>query len=472
MITISKKLSEIIREDGMAEVLVIPISAIPFTSDIHTNIFVQPTYFRHGSIYPTKRIRNNDKSQAEQARTARTELNKFCRVLYNIVRVIEDKVTSISEDMIIKIIKAKEDGIITRKGGWLDSASVLSYLSLSSDNTSYSHHRKIYDFFIEYAMTTEAAEHDYEVFDIYTRRLIRFELYMQQVEGIKDYSLSIDSMKAEDVKKLQYYAKHEYEIFQEHAELMAHINDTVDKILPRMVKSKICKPSGQSDITMLLKMNTIFNWLINVKHEISANPFHGIEIGKHVVQKKMIILNPKEIDILLNCDLSDKPGLASLRDIFVFQCKTGIRLRDIVSLTWLSISSQGKLKYTAKHVQDEIYPAPDNVILDDVCMDIIRRNRGISMTSPIFSPVSYESHAPLLKKVFLYSGLVRGVQIRMPHSKRYKWVPLCNCACTELAIRTHYFHTHPELIPSDIQDGEIRHKQSTSSDNKKTNEQG
>ncbi|MCQ2148522.1 MAG: hypothetical protein MJZ16_13580, partial [Bacteroidales bacterium] len=198
----------------MAEVLVIPISAIPFTSDIHTNIFVQPTYFRHGSIYPTKRIRNNDKSQAEQARTARTELNKFCRVLYNIVRVIEDKVTSISEDMIIKIIKAKEDGIITRKGGWLDSASVLSYLSLSSDNTSYSHHRKIYDFFIEYAMTTEAAEHDYEVFDIYTRRLIRFELYMQQVEGIKDYSLSIDSMKAEDVKKLQYYAKHEYEIFQ------------------------------------------------------------------------------------------------------------------------------------------------------------------------------------------------------------------------------------------------------------------
>ena len=255
---------------------------------------------------------------------------------------------------------------------------------------------------------------------------------------------------------------------QEHAELMAHINDTVDQILPRMVKSKICKPSGQSDITMLLKMNTIFNWLINVKHEIRVNPFHGIEIGKHVVQKKMIILNPKEIDILLNCDLSDKPGLASLRDIFVFQCKTGIRLRDIVSLTWLSISSQGKLKYTAKPVQDEIYPAPDNVILDDVCMDIIRRNRGISMTSPIFSPVSYESHAPLLKKVFLYSGLVRGVQIRMPHSKRYKWVPLCNCACTELAIRTHYFHTHPELIPSDIQDGEIRHKRSTSSDNKKT----
>ena len=466
MITISKRLSKIIREDGMSEVLVTPIAATPFPSDIHTNIFVHPTYFRHGSIYPTKRIRNSDKSQAEHARTARTELNKFCRLLYNIVRVTEDKVTSISEDMIIRIIKAREEGIITGKGGWLDTTSVLSCLSLSSDNSSYSHHRKIYDFFIEYAMTTEAAEHDYEVFDVYTRRLIRFELYMQQVEGVKDYGLCIDSMKDEDVKKLQHYARHEYEVFQEHAELMEHINETVDKILPRQVKSKICKPSGQSDITMLSKMNTIFNWLINVKHEILANPFHGIEIGKHVAHKKPIVLNHKEIDILMTSDLSDKPALASLRDIFVFQCRTGIRLRDIVSLTYKdNIKRDGILEYKAKTVKYESFPAPERIALDDVCLAIIRRNRGISMSSPIFRSVSSQSYGPMLKKVFLYCGLVRGVQTRMPHSKRYRWVPLCDCTSAELALRTYFFHTHPDQAPTDIQDGEKRRKRPTSSDN-------
>ena len=468
MITIVKRLSEIIREDGMAEVLVSPESTTLLPSDIHTEIFVHPTYFRNGNIYPSKRIHNIDKTQADIAKQARSELTRFCRLLINIIRVTEDNVQKISEDMILDLMRKNEEGIITRKGDWLSAEGVLSELNLSSDNTYYKHHRHLYDYFLEYAMTTESPEHEYEVLDVYTRRLIRFELYMQQIIGIPDYSFCIDTITTKDILRLQDYSKHEYEIFQEHPDQMNRINDYIDTIMPRLVKSKICKPNGQGDITMLSKLRTIWNWICNEKHETIASPFIGVRIGKHTINEKQIILNEKEINTLLDFDFSDKPAYASLRDIFVFQCKTGVRLRDIGSLTNENITHGNLLTYKAKPAQEEIYPAIESIVLDESCVEIIRRNRGKRYSDPIFEYCcSYLSHQAILKSIFCCCGLVRGVQVRVPRTKRFHWVSLCDCACTELALRTHYYTTHPDLLPADIQDGNNKRKHSTSYDNKR-----
>lgn len=468
MITIVKRLSEIIREDGMAEVLVSPKSSTPLPSDIHTQIFVHPTYFRNGNIYPSKRIHNIDKTQADIAKQARSELTRFCRLLINIIRVTEDNVQKISEDMILDLMRKNEEGIITRKGDWLSAEGVLSELNLSSDNTYYKHHRHLYDYFLEYAMTTESPEHEYEVLDVYTRRLIRFELYMQQIIGIPDYSFCIDTITTKDIQRLQDYSKHEYEIFQEHPDQMNGINDYIDTIMPRLVKSKLCKPHGQGDITMLSKLRTIWNWICKEKHETDTSPFYGVRIGKHTILEKQIILNDNEISTLLNFDFSDKPAYASLRDIFVFQCKTGVRLRDIGSLTNENITHGNLLTYKAKPAQEEIYPAIESIVLDESCVEIIRRNRGKRYSDPIFEYCcSYLSHQAILKSIFCCCGLVRGVQVRVPRTKRFHWVSLCDCACTELALRTHYYTTHPDLLPADIQDGNNKRKHSTSYDNKR-----
>lgn len=468
MITIVKRLSEIIREDGMAEVLVSPKSSTPLPSDIHTQIFVHPTYFRNGNIYPSKRIHNIDKTQADIAKQARSELTRFCRLLINIIRVTEDNVQKISEDMILDLMRKNEEGIITRKGDWLSAEGVLSELNLSSDNTYYKHHRHLYDYFLEYAMTTESPEHEYEVLDVYTRRLIRFELYMHQIIGIPDYSFCIDTITTKDILRLQDYSKHEYEIFQEHPDQMNRINDYIDTIMPRLVKSKLCKPHGQGDITMLSKLRTIWNWICKEKHETDTSPFYGVRIGKHTILEKQIILNDNEISTLLNFDFSDKPAYASLRDIFVFQCKTGVRLRDIGSLTNENITHGNLLTYKAKPAQEEIYPAIESIVLDESCVEIIRRNRGKRYSDPIFEYCcSYLSHQAILKSIFCCCGLVRGVQVRVPRTKRFHWVSLCDCACTELALRTHYYTTHPDLLPADIQDGNNKRKHSTSYDNKR-----
>lgn len=452
----------------MAEVLVSPQSTTLLPSDIHTEIFVHPTYFRNGNIYPSKRIHNIDKTQADIAKQARSELTRFCRLLINIIRVTEDNVQKISEDMILDLMRKNEEGIITRKGDWLSAEGVLSELNLSSDNTYYKHHRHLYDYFLEYAMTTESPEHEYEVLDVYTRRLIRFELYMQQIIGIPDYSFCIDTITTKDILRLQDYSKHEYEIFQEHPDQMNRINDYIDTIMPRLVKSKLCKPHGQGDITMLSKLRTIWNWICKEKHETDTSPFYGVRIGKHTILEKQIILNDNEISTLLNFDFSDKPAYASLRDIFVFQCKTGVRLRDIGSLTNENITHGNLLTYKAKPAQEEIYPAIESIVLDESCVEIIRRNRGKRYSDPIFEYCcSYLSHQAILKSIFCCCGLVRGVQVRVPRTKRFHWVSLCDCACTELALRTHYYTTHPDLLPADIQDGNNKRKHSTSYDNKR-----
>ena len=452
----------------MAEVLVSPQSTTLLPSDIHTEIFVHPTYFRNGNIYPSKRIHNIDKTQADIAKQARSELTRFCRLLINIIRVTEDNVQKISEDMILDLMRKNEEGIITRKGDWLSAEGVLSELNLSSDNTYYKHHRHLYDYFLEYAMSTKAVEHEYEVLDVYTRRLIRFELYMQQIIGIPDYSFCIDTITTKDILRLQDYSKHEYEIFQEHPDQMNRINDYIDTIMPRLVKSKLCKPHGQGDITMLSKLRTIWNWICKEKHETDTSPFYGVRIGKHTILEKQIILNDNEISTLLNFDFSDKPAYASLRDIFVFQCKTGVRLRDIGSLTNENITHGNLLTYKAKPAQEEIYPAIESIVLDESCVEIIRRNRGKRYSDPIFEYCcSYLSHQAILKSIFCCCGLVRGVQVRVPRTKRFHWVSLCDCACTELALRTHYYTTHPDLLPADIQDGNNKRKHSTSYDNKR-----
>lgn len=452
----------------MAEVLVSPKSSTPLPSDIHTQIFVHPTYFRNGNIYPSKRIHNIDKTQADIAKQARSELTRFCRLLINIIRVTEDNVQKISEDMILDLMRKNEEGIITRKGDWLSAEGVLSELNLSSDNTYYKHHRHLYDYFLEYAMTTESPEHEYEVLDVYTRRLIRFELYMHQIIGIPDYSFCIDTITTKDILRLQDYSKHEYEIFQEHPDQMNRINDYIDTIMPRLVKSKLCKPHGQGDITMLSKLRTIWNWICKEKHETDTSPFYGVRIGKHTILEKQIILNDNEISTLLDFDFSDKPAYASLRDIFVFQCKTGVRLRDIGSLTNENITHGNLLTYKAKPAQEEIYPAIESIVLDESCVEIIRRNRGKRYSDPIFEYCcSYLSHQAILKSIFCCCGLVRGVQVRVPRTKRFHWVSLCDCACTELALRTHYYTTHPDLLPADIQDGNNKRKHSTSYDNKR-----
>ena len=452
----------------MAEVLVSPQSTTLLPSDIHTEIFVHPTYFRNGNIYPSKRIHNIDKTQADIAKQARSELTRFCRLLINIIRVTEDNVQKISEDMILDLMRKNEEGIITRKGDWLSAEGVLSELNLSSDNTYYKHHRHLYDYFLEYAMTTESPEHEYEVLDVYTRRLIRFELYMQQIIGIPDYSFCIDTITTKDILRLQDYSKHEYEIFQEHPDQMNGINDYIDTIMPRLVKSKLCKPHGQGDITMLSKLRTIWNWICKEKHETDTSPFYGVRIGKHTILEKHIMLNDNEISTLLNFDFSDKPAYASLRDIFVFQCKTGVRLRDIGSLTNENITHGNLLTYKAKPAQEEIYPAIESIVLDESCVEIIRRNRGKRYSDPIFEYCcSYMSHQAILKSIFCCCGLVRGVQVRVPRTKRFHWVSLCDCACTELALRTHYYTTHPDLLPADIQDGNNKRKHSTSYDNKR-----
>jgi len=368
--------------------------------------------------------------------------------------------------MVIDVMRKNKEGIIKRKGDWLCADAVLSALNLPSDNTSYKHHRRFYDFFLEYAMATEAAEHEFEVLDVYTRRLIRFELYMQRIIGKTDYSLCIDTISTKDILLLQNYSKHEYEIFQEHPGQMTEINDYIEDLMPRLVKSKICKPNGQGDITMLSKLRTIFNWICKEKHETAATPFNGVRIGKHTILEKQIILNEKEINTLLDYDFSDKPAYASLRDIFVFQCKTGVRLRDIASLTYANISNGNILSYKAKPAQAEIYPAIETIVLDDSCIDIIRRNMLKRLNKPIFECCcSYLSHEAILKNIFCCCGLIRGVQVRIPRTKKFHWVSLCDCACTELAIRTHYFLTHPDQIPTDIQDGSNKRKHSTSSDN-------
>lgn len=445
-------------QEGKQEILATPLSYKPLPSHIPTGIFVDPVFFRRGVIYPSRRLRGQAVN-ADQAKEAKLSLDRFTRRLRNIISVIEDLVPSVTMEQIEYLLKEERKGNLSKKGLWITRESAANALGITDETASCSHHRKIQDYFLEYAMSTGMDEHAFEVNAVYARRMLRFELFQQRIIGIRSYGLFVDTVTLEDLSALQDYIRNEAEIWESHKEEMDSILEDTDKLLPRLLKSKPCKHNGQIDVDMMNRIKAVINWLRDVKGEIKVSPFDGLEIGRHVSDKIPIILNDEEISRIINLDLKKMPSFDLLRDIFVFQCKTGVRLRDAAMLDWTNIHEGNVLRYEPKMIREEIFNPEKEVILDETCMAIIKKHEGEDFNGHLFVCVSQLSHSSMLQAILKKAGINRLVLAHNPQRRIEQWIPLYRKACSTLAEATYYYTKHKNRPSVCLQDRPVPPKE-------------
>lgn len=434
MIIIIKQISEV-GMSGKAEVLVTPIASKSYPKDIPTGIFVDPHFFRRGDIYVNaKDIFCRTAEEMEMGRFAKRSLDKVCRRIYNIVRVTEDLDVAISKEDILSVLSAEES--LPKVGNWIRREDICRLLSLSipSQRLRYSNHRKLYDFFIEYAMRRGLGDHQIALDMTFVRKMYRFELYQRIVRKKICFSLNVDVITQKDVFDLHQYLEHEYEYMNENPEAMALIIQKTDLVMSRNTHPRVQRNKKSNVIAKMRIINSIMSWLLK-ERETDNNPFEQYEIGRSREKENIINLTHLELTKLSSHDFKGQRTRELIRDLFIFQCHTGCRYNDLRYLTQDNLHDE-ILSYTPRRILYSLYPPIPEIHLDKACLKLISKHQGEDEDGRFFCCPHKTVFDSLLKVIFKECGLDRMVANKDTNNKRKSLVHMYEIASSELALHT------------------------------------
>lgn len=182
---------------------------------------------------------------------------------------------------------------------------------------------------------------------VYTLRGIihkvsRYERYMREVKHKRNFTLFVDTMTAEDLYRLRSYIKEEYKLVSVYPELF-------DGRKAWYIPKTIMAENGLADI--FKRLRTIFNWCEQKRNIPTKNPFESFEMPI-LIYGDPVYLTIEERDRIFNLDLSESSNIfRAYRDMFMWQCLTGVRVGDIPRLTKANIVN-GALEYMPHKTQE------------------------------------------------------------------------------------------------------------------------
>ena len=437
MITITKGITET-TVNGLHELYVCPKSVNTLPEKIHSGIYIDKRFFRSGDIFITHRFKDRTEDEFKRALETRLEFEHFCNRVVNIVRVLED-IVPISEDMIQTIISKEKQGIIRKEGDWLPASSVLTALSLPSDNIPrlYKNHRKLYDYGLEYLMSRKRSRHSFKLFEVFLRQLLRLECFQQALHPKKGFSLDIDELSVMHLDSIRDFARNEYELSIKYPKQMEQANDKVNEMMPRITHPVARKHQKDSSVyTMQEAMNLLY-WLTETRKENHNLAFRSYEIGYKVKTGDIPEVISQDIKILSKLNLSDIPFYDMMRDLFIFQCQTGCRFKDMRRMTIENFNGT-YLNYDPKRLMLRKFPAIAHIKLSKLCKQIIIKHSMIADNGHLFFCPHQIEYERILRDIFARAGLNRKVSCKMKGIVTLKYVPICECVTSESAEQ--YFH--------------------------------
>lgn len=106
--------------------------------------------------------------------------------------------------------------------------------------------KTIYQYIEEYCTNEGISEHRTKMYKVFSRLLLRFQLYKQMIEGQTSFVFDYDTIKTEDVEDFREYARREVSIKAKHQKKFAEIEELVNDAIPVEKKTK----RGVSDINL------------------------------------------------------------------------------------------------------------------------------------------------------------------------------------------------------------------------------
>lgn len=239
----------------------------------------------------------------------------------------------------------------------------------------------------------------------------RYEKYINR-DTFLYKRLDIRKMTKDDILKFKEYLKNENQILYEGRGLKyARGKNTVNDIMK--------------------KLRTFFRWAVQNKL-IKSSPFDFINMEENKYGTPYY-LNIEELNNVRRLDLSNDLYLESQRDIFVFQCCTGCRYGDLLTLTPANIIN-GYLEYIASKTIN-ITARTIKVPLNTSAASTVEKYFEAGNIS-LFPTVSLQRYNRAIRKILSISQITRTVTILDSKTGRERKVPLNIIATSHIARRT------------------------------------
>ncbi|SDL14705.1 Site-specific recombinase XerD [Catalinimonas alkaloidigena] len=137
--------------------------------------------------------------------------------------------------------------------------------------------------------------------------------------------------KAKGTLKHYRTAKHHLEAFQQERQRKITLQGIDKKFYDELVRFYLTKQklSNNTIGNQIKQLKVFLNYLL--EHGYAVNPAFQ-RFKKPSADTEVVFLTEAELTLLYQTDFSDQPRLEHVRDLFVFQCETGLRYSDLENL--------------------------------------------------------------------------------------------------------------------------------------------
>lgn len=248
----------------------------------------------------------------------------------------------------------------------------------------------------------------------------------EEARGTLTHFADIRTLNAADIETFADFLKREHEEVTKRPEIYE------SKPFADMYrKGQPPKQRGTNTIIEYLKkLRAVLNFAER-KGLISKSPMQGYKIGR-AVYGTPYYMTREERDTLAEYDLHERPDLAKIRDLFVFQCFCGCRVGDLLRLTKRNVID-GYLEYIPHKTiskRGQVIRVP----LHPKALQILARYKDAENLLPNCG--SLVTINEKLKKLFALCGFTRLVQVLNPVTRKEEQKPLFEVVSTHMARRT------------------------------------
>ena len=264
------------------------------------------------------------------------------------------------------------------------------------------------------------------------RDVARYEGYIKETEPQrKDFSFDVDNVTREDIEDFMDYLRNEYTLAKENPELFKKLLEINPLRTTRKGHQSLEVRGDHTIIKLEKKLKAFFAWLYETG-KTTNRPFDGIKIGSEEVGTPYYI-SIDERNLIACHDFSHSKHLETQRDIFIFQCFTGCRVGDLVTLTPDNIIN-GILVYDPHKTKGQGTQA--RVPLHEKALALIEKYKGVDKSGRLFPFISSQKYNDAIKVIFTQAGVTRSVVIRNPKTGESETRPINEIASSHLARRT------------------------------------
>lgn len=266
-------------------------------------------------------------------------------------------------------------------------------------------------------------------FRVLVRALQRYELFIAIYEK-KEFNLDIDKINSDTLEDIESFLRNEHILYEEYPQ----IYEAFPAIAHAARKNIKPQPRGNNTICALFnKLRAFYNWC-NQQGITDNRPFdkyNGVTTEKYGTP---FYLTLEERNHIADFDLSNRPHLATQRDIFIFQCLIGCRVSDLLKMTEENIIN-GAIEYIPHKTRDE-RPIVVRVPLNERAKALINKYKEVGDKRKLFPFISAQKYNDAIKEVFKCCDITRMVTVLNPTTGKEEKRPINEVASSHMARRT------------------------------------